>query len=266
MVEDTRTYGEVLKSARDAADLSQTALGRLLSCSESLIGLIERGKRRPTENFTTMAEGALGLNGELFELLSNATIMPASKWFREWPEAEQRAHTIRTWQPLVVPGLLQTANYARAVLSCWPFASGQWIEQTLEARICRQAVFERSKPPIYRALFDECVLLRPVGGNGVMREQLQHLLDMAERPNVSFQVVPLDVGVTVGVLGGFAIAEGDGISDHVYHEGVAQAGVSVHQETVRSVNVMYDAIREWAHPIHVSQRLVREAVARYGER
>lgn len=265
MTEDTRTYGEVLKKARDTARLSQTALGELLSCSESLVGLIERGKRMPTKNFTLMAEAALGLNGELFELLPNSRIMSVPKWFSEWPKAEERAHTIRTWQPLVVPGLLQTARYARAMLSVWPQATEQWIEEAVEARLCRQTVFERDEPPVYRALVDECVLLRPVGGKDVMCEQLQHLLKMAERPNISFQVVPLDVGATAGVLGAFALAQGDGMSDHVYLEAAAQAGVFARQELVRRMDAMYDAIREWAHPVHVSQRLVREVAARYGD-
>ncbi|WP_052422396.1 helix-turn-helix domain-containing protein [Nonomuraea candida] len=266
MAEDGQKYGEILKKARDSAHLSQRALGELLSCSESLVGLIERGKRKPTKQFTLAAEAALGLDGELFELLPNTTVMTVPKWFREWPRAEERAHTIRTWQPLVVPGLLQTAGYARAVLGAWPHATDEWVEEGVEARLKRQAVFDRGEPPVYRALIDECVLLRPVGGNGVMRDQLRHLLRMAERPNISIQVVPLDVGATVGVLGAFSLAQGDGMSDHVYLEAAAQPKVSVHQETVRRIDGTYDAIREWAHPVHMSRRLMREVVARYEDR
>ncbi|MEV4803897.1 helix-turn-helix transcriptional regulator [Nonomuraea sp. NPDC049421] len=260
------TYGEILRKARERASLSQTALGELLSCSESLVGLIERGKRRPTRQFTLTVEAVLGLNGELFDLLPNTTAMSVPKWFREWPEAEERSHTIRTWQPLVIPGLLQTADYARAVLAAWPLATDLWIEEGVEARLRRQAVLERSEPPAYRALLDECVLLRPVGGKQVMREQLRHLLVMAERPNISVQVVPLDVGATAGVLGAFSHVQGDGMSDHVYLEAAAQAHVSAHQETVRRICEMYDVIREWAHPVHVSKRLISEVAARYDDR
>ncbi|MFC5825201.1 helix-turn-helix domain-containing protein [Nonomuraea insulae] len=265
MTEDTRTYGEVLKKARDTARLSQTALGELLSCSESLVGLIERGKRMPTKNFTLMAEAALGLNGELFELLPNTRVMSVPKWFSEWPKVEERAHTIRTWQPLAVPGLLQTARYARAIFSDAPQATEQWIEEAVETRMRRQTVFERDEPPLYWALLDECVLLRPVGGKEVMREQLRHLLKMAERPNISFQVVPLDVGATAGTSGGFAIAQGDGMPDHVSIDAAAHGSVSVREDIVRSINVRYDAIHKWAHPVHISQRLVREVAARYGD-
>ncbi|MEV6032592.1 helix-turn-helix transcriptional regulator [Nonomuraea sp. NPDC052116] len=259
----TEVYGEVLKKARNSAGLSQTALGDLLSCSESLVGLIERGKRRPGKKFTLAAEAILGLNGELFGLLPNTTVMSTPKWFSEWPKVEEKAHTIRTWQPLVVPGLLQTARYARAILSAEPGVAERWIEEAVETRLRRQSVFEREDPPMYWALLDECVLLRPVGGKEVMREQLEHLLKMGERPNISLQIVPLEIGVTAGLLGGFALAQGDGLPDHVYLEAAEQASVSAREDTVRHVNVRYDAIHTWAHPIHVSQRLIREVAARY---
>jgi hypothetical protein len=146
------------------------------------------------------------LNGELFELLPNTTVMSTPKWFSHWPKVEEKAHTIRTWEPLVIPGLLQTARYARAILSAEPGATEEWIEDAVETRLRRQYVFERENPPMYWALIDECALLRPVGGKEVMREQLEHLLRMGERPTVSFQIVPLEVGATAGLLGGFAIA------------------------------------------------------------
>ncbi|MEV4361975.1 helix-turn-helix transcriptional regulator [Nonomuraea sp. NPDC049625] len=259
----TEVYGEVLKKARNSAGLSQTALGDLLSCSESLVGLIERGKRRPSKKFTLAAEAVLGLKGELFGLLPNTTVMSTPKWFSEWPKVEEKAHTIRTWQPLVVPGLLQTARYARAILSAEPGVTEQWIEAAVETRLRRQSVFERESPPMYWALLDECALLRPVGGKEVMREQLEHLLEMSGRPNISFQVVPLEVGATAGLLGGFALAQSHDIPDHISLEDAALGSVSAHEDTVRRVSVRYDAIHKWAHPLHMSQRLVREVAAKY---
>ncbi|MGW0802308.1 helix-turn-helix domain-containing protein [Nonomuraea sp. NPDC002799] len=256
-------YGAVLKNARNAVGLSQTALGEALSCSESLVGLIERGKRKPTKDFTIAAEAALGLKGELFQLLPNTRAMSVPKWFREWPGVEENAHTIRTWQPLVVPGLLQTPRYASAILAAEPGATEQWIEEAVMTRLRRQAVFERKDPPMFWALLDECVLLRPIGGPGVMREQLEHLLKMAERPNISIQIVPLDVGATAGLLGGFSYAQGEGIPDHISLEDAALGSVSAHDEAVRRVSLRYDVIHKWAHPIHVSRRLLREVAAKY---
>jgi len=257
------SYGAVLKEARMAAGLSQTAMGTLIPCSESLVGLIERGKRNPTRQFTLAAETALDLNGELLRLLPITKVMSAPKWFREWPRVEENAHTIRTWQPLVVPGLLQTAAYARAILSAEPGVTQDWIEETVVTRLQRQAVFDRDKPPMYWALLDECALIRPIGGADVMREQLEHLLKMMATPFVSIQIVPLGVGATPGLLGGFAFAQGDGMPDHISLEDAAQGSVSNREETVRKVSLRYDAIHKWAHPIHVSERLVREVAAKY---
>ncbi|MEO3874408.1 helix-turn-helix transcriptional regulator [Nonomuraea sp. B12E4] len=256
-------YGAVLKAARDAAHLSQAALGEVLSCSESLVGLIERGKRRPTKKFTLAAEAALGLNGDLYRLLPNTSVMSTEKWFSEWPRVEAKTDTIRTWEPLVVPGLLQTPRYAQALFASEPGVTEQWREEALTTRLQRQSVFERKDPLIYWALIDECVLLRPVGGKDVMQEQLEHLLVMAERPNISIQVVPLDVGATAGLVGGFAIAQGEGMRDHVHLEDAARGSVSAQDEAVRRVTLKYNEIHKWAHPVHVSKRLIREVTARY---
>ncbi|NBE94313.1 MULTISPECIES: helix-turn-helix domain-containing protein [unclassified Nonomuraea] len=261
---ETPVYGVVLKNARTAAGLSQVALGNVLSCSESLIGLVERGQRKPTKSFTIAAEAALGLNGELFRLLPNTRVMSVPNWFSEWPTVEENAHTIRTWQPLVIPGLLRTPRYARAILAAEPGATERWVEEAVETRLRRQSVFERDDPPMYWALVDECVLLRPFGGKEVMREQLVHLLEMAERPNISVQLVPLEVGATAGLLGGFALAQSDGMPDRVYLDSAAHGTVSAREETVRQVSVRYDAIHKWAHPAHVSRRQVCEVAAGYG--
>ncbi|MGP3933214.1 helix-turn-helix domain-containing protein [Nonomuraea sp. KM88] len=78
----------MLKNARTAAGLSQVALGNIVSCSESLIGLVERGQRKPTKSFTIAVESALGLNGDLFRLLPNTRVMSVPKWFSEWPAVE----------------------------------------------------------------------------------------------------------------------------------------------------------------------------------
>ncbi|WP_421917357.1 DUF5753 domain-containing protein [Nonomuraea polychroma] len=80
------------------------------------------------------------------------------------------------------------------MLSAEPGATERWIEGAVETRLRRQSVFQREDPPMYWALLDECALLRPVGGREVMREQLEHLLKLTERPNISIQVVPLEVG------------------------------------------------------------------------
>jgi transcriptional regulator with XRE-family HTH domain len=262
--DEENAYGAVLRTARNAGKLSQAALGAMVPCSESLVGLVERGHRRPTRGFTIAVENALSLKGELLRLLPSTKVVSGPKWFREWPRVEEKAHTIRTWEPLVIPGLLQTARYARAILAAEPGATEEWIEEALATRLQRQAVLERKEPPMYWALLDECALLRPVGGVEVMREQLEHLVTMMgdEHPCVSVQVVPLSVGATAGLLGGFAIAQGDGMSDHVYLESAVQGAVSDREETVRRVSLKYDAIHKWAHPIHVSERLVREVAAK----
>ncbi|MFG1709934.1 DUF5753 domain-containing protein [Nonomuraea sp. M3C6] len=107
---------------------------------------------------------------------------------------------------MLVPGLLQTEQYARAVLRAEPGATEEKVEEALKARLRRQSIYGRPNPPMVQFVMDEGILYRPVGGEAVMYQQLTHLLTMMDHPNITIQVVPLSVGVNCGLMGGFAIA------------------------------------------------------------
>ncbi|MEV1241408.1 DUF5753 domain-containing protein [Nonomuraea sp. NPDC050022] len=189
------------------------------------------------------------------------TASPA--WFREWPKIEAEARTLRTWQPLVIPGLLQTREYARAVLRGQPGISEDQINETMGARMARQAVFERPTPPLYSALIDEGVLARPIGGPEVMREQLEHLVKLLSHPCITLQVVPMAVVPTIGLLGGFVIAQLPKGADVLYLDSAADGEVTDREDKVRTVSVRYDAIRSWAQPVNETEAAIREKMVTY---
>ncbi len=114
-------------------------------------------------------------------------------WFREWAELEQKASSLRSYQPLLVPGLLQTEAYARAVLATGGLVPPAEVEEIVAARLARQRVLQRESPLQLVAVIDEVVLRRRVGGDrAVMAGQLTHLADLGERENVQVRVVPAE--------------------------------------------------------------------------
>ncbi|WP_230462529.1 DUF5753 domain-containing protein [Micromonospora sp. CP22] len=131
------------------------------------------------------------------------SLMP---WFREWVTIEQEATALCSFQPLVVPGLLQTEEYARALYEGASHLVGDQVEQPLAARLDRQKVLDRPNPPLLVAVLDYTVLERPVGGPKVMREQLRHLVTVGNRTRVHLHVVPRGVGAYPGLNGAFVIA------------------------------------------------------------
>ncbi len=228
-----------------------------------MIGFIERAQRPTPEAFVTRAEEVLGLSGELVKLWERIDPRAAPPWFRQWPKIESAARLIRSWEPLLVPGLLQSADYARAVLRGVPGATEEEVEEALAARLQRQTIFNRASPPIIAAVLDEGVLYRPIGGKQVMRQQLQRLLLLMDNPRITIQVVPLEAGVTTGLLGGFAIAQLSEAKDWAYLESASDGQVTDRVDEVQDISLRYDTIRAWAHPLYVTKGLISEAMERY---
>ncbi|MER6006322.1 helix-turn-helix transcriptional regulator [Nonomuraea angiospora] len=258
-------FGRELRRMREAEGWSLDALGARVGYSGTMIGYFERAKRSVPETFAARAEEILGLNGELVALWKEINPKAAPKWFRQWPKIESQALLIRTWEPLVMPGLLQTEEYARALLHAEPGASDEQVEEMVRARMTRQTIFRRADPPMYVAVIDEGVLHRPTGGKAVMRAQLEQLMTLMDHPKITIQVVPLEVGATPGLLGGFAIAQPLSGPDTAYLESASNGQVTDRVDEVRAISVRFDAIRAWAHPVHVTRDVIRELTERYGQ-
>jgi hypothetical protein len=112
---------------------------------------------------------------------------------------------------LLIPGLLQTEEYARAVLAAAHPASPETeVERLVSARMDRQAILDQAEPPLLWVILDEGVLIRPVGGPAVMRDQIERLVKAARQPRIVLQVVPCGAGAHAGLAGQFAIAGFDG--------------------------------------------------------
>ncbi|MFK4043173.1 helix-turn-helix transcriptional regulator [Nonomuraea wenchangensis] len=258
----TAAFGAELRRMREEAQLTQAELGRRAGYSSSQIGAVEVGKRSPTEQFLTEVEKALGPGlRDLWSSLSRHRDT-APVWFAPWLQEEEQAHSLSTWQPLVVPGLLQTADYARALLESENGYDLERIDALVAARLARQRVLSRTHPPRYLVVLDEGVLSRPIGGPDVMREQLERLLEATHVPHITVQICPL--GANPGLSGGIVIAKApNGTRRTVYLETAAEPLVTSHAEVVEMVTMKLDAIRADALPQRASVEFIRKMVEKW---
>jgi transcriptional regulator with XRE-family HTH domain len=252
-------FGAELRRARAAAGLSQEQLGQRMGYSGALVGKVETGDRAPSQDFAKRCDGALpaadGLFLRIYALIQRWDGGYPS-WFAEWVEAERRAASLCYWEPLLVPGLVQTADYARALFEAWRQADSDEIEQLTRARMERQSLFDRPDPPSVWVIVDEGVLHRCIGSAKIMYDQLAHLADMAGRPKVTVQVVPAEAGAHVGLQGAFAIASLGG-ADTVYVEGPNQGQTTETPAVVATVSAHFDILRAEALPWGASRDLIR---------
>ncbi|GLW05985.1 transcriptional regulator [Microtetraspora sp. NBRC 13810] len=257
-----KLLGAEIRRLRHEQGISQEHLAAKIQFSPAMVGFVERGERTPTQDFVARCEAALGAR-TLQPLWGECAPKNAPRWFRPWTKIEAEARTIRIWEPLLVPGLLQTHDYARAVLSAEPAVSRERVEELLKARIQRQNVFDQPSPPVVSVLIDEGVLYRPVGGVAVMHRQLEHLVEMMARPCVTVQVVPVAVGATAGLSGAFALAQVAGARDAAYLDNPINGQVTDREDEVHAITLRFDAVRAWAHPQHVSEQVIREMKVKY---
>jgi DNA-binding XRE family transcriptional regulator len=244
--------GAELRRARLAAGIdSQELLARELGVDRTVITKAETGERPPSTLVATALDTRFphldGLFSRLAVLARKVTGIPG--WFLKWVvDGEDKAVVLRWWEPLLIPGLLQTPEYARALFRAWEIAdSDDGLEEHVTGRIARQAILDRTGPPKLSVVIDETVLYRCVGGPKVMHDQLVKLAEMGERPGISVQVIPADAGAHIGLLGAFAIADiGDGSAGIVYMESPDEGQTTKDPATVAKLVLVFDTLRSEA--------------------
>ncbi len=263
----TQRFGRELARVRKARGLSQEALAPHLGVSKSLIGHIEIGNRTPKEDLAARCDHFFA-TGDLFTRLCRNITAPASPgWYIRWTdEVEPRAHVLRSWDPMLVPGLLQTEDYSRAIFRGHLPASNEEIENKVSARMRRHLILERDNPPTLWALLDEGVLHRLIGSQETMLRQLDYLLEIAERLNVTIQLIPRDTTCTIGLSSGFVLAELEDQPSVISVEAAGRSYVSAEQSLVTTIWSMYDKLRAEALRPSESLNLIKEARGRWAPR
>ena len=258
-------FGAELRRCREKAGLSQPRLSELTSYGTSMISKIERGERPSSEEFAHECDQLFGLDGHFDRLYQFMRQTSSPSWFIRWlEEIEPRVKLLRDWQPLLIPGLLQTEAYARHIFSREPRITAGEIEERVKTRMLRKSILQREDPPTLWILIDEGVLHRPIGGREVMRDQMEYLLEVATSSCATIQIVPHSAESTVGLSGAFILAElPGGQPNAAYIEHPTGGEVTVDQEYVSSLWSRYDTIRGDAQPQYVSLRLIKDAAKRW---
>jgi transcriptional regulator with XRE-family HTH domain len=210
-----RQLGARLRELRDGAGLTGEEVARLLGRAHSTLSRWETGgllPRPPDVYFMLDLYGVEGTERDAL-LRSVREAREREDWevdvsvkVIDYAWMEGRAWKVEAFQDSVLPGLLQTPDYAREVLRAWdPAATPQWIERTLAARIARQRRLTADDPLQLSAVLGEGALRLLVGGPQIMRAQLRHLVDLAGRPGIALRVLPFAAGAQAGITGSFKI-------------------------------------------------------------
>ncbi|GAA0352288.1 helix-turn-helix transcriptional regulator [Actinoallomurus spadix] len=242
------TLGRQVRRYRDAAGLRQRELADHLGYSEPWVSALETGRLLPKADQVAALETALHIpSGVLLEVCRQLDIDPTPQWFREWRDVETDADVLRWVELSNVPGLLQTEDYAAAMLG--------GDKASVAARMERRQILTRSDPPppILHFVLDEAVLYRGYGGPKVMHDQLMHIADSVG-PRITIQVVRSEMNPASA--GAFIHATVDG-RDVAYLETAVRGLVTSSQEDLKILSNAWESVRSFAMPQHESIDLIR---------
>ncbi|MEW1868727.1 helix-turn-helix transcriptional regulator [Streptomyces caelestis] len=257
-------YGWELRRQREAHGLKQGQLGEIIFCTGSLIGQIETTKKVPTRDFSERVDAALGTDGLFSRLIGLVLRSQLPTWFQPYAEMEAKAAYISTYQAQLVHGLLQTEEYARAVLAT---GMPDDLEGLVAARVERQRIMEREHPPLTWVVLDEAVLHRPIGGHEVMRRQLAHLLKFTSHRWMHVQVLPNKAGAHSSLAGSFTAMRFEDDPDIVYTEDLISGHMTANPETVKEAALRYARVQAAALSMEESAELIARLMEdRYGDR
>lgn len=261
-----RRLGIALKRAREAAGKTQDEAAAVIDAASSKISRIEQGQSGVRSTDLTLLLNAYGVEGD--EAASMRDLAKAGRqrgrwssfrdllptWFRQYVDLEGDASEIRTYQAEIIPGVLQTEAYIRAILG----VAADEDSQQVKIRLQRQSVLGEANELTY--VLSESALRRAVGGAATMREQLNHLVEVSRRPDVQIQVLPFSAKTYAVASFSFVILrfDGDATSDVVYAENLTDADYVDRPDAVRAYTRLWDDLRAAALGPVESRLLIKQ--------
>jgi hypothetical protein len=238
-----RAFAAELEAWRGS--MAKTELAEVLGYTPQLLGQLEAAKNIPSKRFAEDLDTYFKTNGlftRLWKLIyetRHLSILP--RGFPEFIAREAEASVMYIFEPCVITGIFQTREYAYEVMKAG--RDHEEAEQLVAKRMDRQQILDRRPPPRMVAIFDEMAVRRVLGGGEVMRGQLDHLVDLAGRHNVTLQIVPESVGSYTAHMGAFTILGFSDGPDLVYTESHIGGQFIADGESVREYTLSYDLIR-----------------------
>lgn len=272
----SRRLGRELRRLREARSMKVEEAAKQLNCSPSRISRIESGeiKVRPGDVMELLVAYEIALDGDPGRsLLGLARDLRESGWWQRLDALSSRYATfiayeaeaveLRNFEPTLMPGLLQTEAYAREVNSVGRETEAEAIEQRVRARLTRKEVLSRKPSPLrLHAIISEAAMSVEVGGPEVLREQLEHIVALARRPNVTVQVLRFAAGATLADRGGFAILSFEsGEPPLGYIETLAGELFLESPKEIGRLTSVYDHLKTLAMSPAESVKFIRERVS-----
>lgn len=257
----------VLRRLREESGLSGTQVGKQVGISASKVSRAETGKRGITRDdlssMLTVYGANRGLRAALIKLHADAQ---APELFdrgelhedlEKWIGFELDAIRIRNYEPLLVPGLLQTFPYARALFDAGdPSLNEDEVSERVTARITRQALLRGERRPRLDVILHEAALRQQVGGAKIMRQQVGYLMEVAARPGITIRVVPANVGAHSGMDGPFVIMDYANLPSIVHLENKVASVYLDGAADVKTYKLAYDGLLAVAHSPERSAELM----------
>ncbi|EDY43612.1 xre family toxin-antitoxin system, antitoxin component [Streptomyces sp. SPB074] len=234
-------FGTELSRLRSERGMSQGKLAKAAYTTQAMISYVENAERVPSPELAQNLDTALETAGHFTRLYPLVVRYAYPTWFLPFIELERDATTMRVFEAQIIPGLLQTKDYARAMLSA---VRPDNLSDLVAARMSRQELFEREVTPRMWFIMDEQVLQRPIGGDDVWRAQLGHLLRRAESPRTLVQVIPRKVVAHAGLAGPFTLLTFEKEApDVLYVDGFSQGRTALESREVADGAHAYDLLR-----------------------
>ncbi|KPI17782.1 helix-turn-helix domain protein [Actinobacteria bacterium OK074] len=274
-----RRLGQELRKLREGRNMTAEQVADRLLVSQSKISRLENGRRSISQRDVRDLCGVYEVEDQRIVdlLMQMAKESRQQGWWHAFGDVpysiyigfETDAESLRIYSPQVVPGLLQTSSYAEAVITgALPETSTAEIEKRVRVRLRRQDRITMEKDPLRLwAVLDEAALRRVVGNRHLMREQLEHLAEVMQLPQVTVQVLPFDVGAHPGLNGQYAILEFTNEDDPsvVYIEGVTSDLYLEKAPDVQQYSLMYEHLRAQALNVEQSRQLILDIAKEYAK-
>ncbi|WP_236257794.1 helix-turn-helix domain-containing protein [Streptomyces hygroscopicus] len=255
-------FGSRVRRLRTAAGLTQAELGERTHVVSTRITQIERASgAKPTFELARTLDSALGADSLLVDMWPYVYREAFPDWSRAFMAYSERAVSIREYAAHLVPGLLQTEDYARAILRVGlSLTSEEQLEDRVAARLRRQERLTAPDRPELWVVLDEAVLRRPIGGRAVMREQLARLLEAASEAHITVQVLPFDQGEHDVMGGSLTVLTSPDETEVAYTEGAHYGQLIEEPRDVKRFALSYDRLRAASLPPLMSLDMIRSVM------
>ncbi|MGV9789968.1 helix-turn-helix domain-containing protein [Streptomyces sp. NPDC003435] len=252
-------FGRLLKRLRVQAGVDRAELGRRTGYSAATITSYEVGRRIPSAKFIRQVDGVLDAGGMLVDFIGDMEKAQYPAFFQDAAALEKKAVELHVFATKAVPGLLQTEEYALAVFRMWrPLLDEETVQKRVAARLARQDVLGQALFPTISFVIEEHLLHRPLGGQAVMRGQLEQILLHGQRRNVEIQVMPTARKVHACLEGPFSLIETKEGRRIAYVETYKFSRLYTDRDTVRELEEQYGLLRAQALTPNDSLALVED--------